>query len=93
MENLKAYLQKAKKVLLIKKEEQSFIDKNIKEILDQNFPSGLASKYIKSFQLKRTTLVIETTSKVFAQELFWKKEDLKDKINLSKKLIKEIIIK
>lgn len=93
MEDLKLYFKKAKGILLKRKNNQKLINESIKEVLEQNFPSGLSSKYIKSFYLKKTTLVIETTHKVFAQELFWKKEELKNKINLSKEWIKEIIVR
>lgn len=93
MEDLKLHFKKSKEVFLKRKHDHDFVDKHLKEILEQDFSPGLISKYIKSFYLKKSILVIETTSKVFAQELFWKKENLQNKINFSKKLVKEIIIR
>lgn len=93
MQNIQEYLGKVKKNIVKQKKEGDFINQQIRAVLEKDFNNPLVFKYLKNVYLKKTTLVIETTNKVFAQELFWRKEDLKNKINAPKQLIKAIVVK
>lgn len=93
MQNLQEYLGKVKKKIVKQKKEGDFINQQIRAVLEKDFNNPLVFKYLKEVYLKKTTLFIETTNKVFAQELFWRKEHLKNKINAKILLVKEIIVK
>lgn len=93
MQNIQEYLGKVKKKIVKQKKEGDFINQQIRAVLEKDFNNPLVFKYLKAVYLKKTTLVIETTNKVFAQELFWRKEDLKNKINAHQQLIKAIVVK
>lgn len=93
MQNIQEYLGKIKKKITRQKKEGDFINQQIRAVLEKDFNNPLVFKYLKDVYLKKTTLFIETANKSFAQELFWRKEHLKNKINAQGPLIKEIIVK
>lgn len=92
MYDLKKYLGQLKKELSKKKEERSVIEKRIKEVMAEEGKEVKVFDYIESFYVKSGTLFIESNSKVIAQEIFWKSEQLKEKINQKEELIKRIVV-
>ena len=90
MQELKKYLLKLKKEVIVKQKENFDIDKEIKEIILADFQEEKVLTYIKTFYVKKSTLFIETTNKAMAQELFWKSEELMKKINRQKPIITKI---
>ncbi|MDO8495566.1 MAG: DciA family protein [bacterium] len=93
MQDIKNYLLKLKKEAHKNQKEGDLVSSRIKEVIVANFENEAVLKYIRTFYIKKETLFIETTSKTMAQELYWKQEDLKEKINQEKVLIKKIVVR
>ena len=55
-----------------------------------DFKEEKVIKYIRTFYINKGTLFIETTNKAMAQELFWRSEQLKQRINQKKEIIRRI---
>lgn len=92
MYDLKNYLDQLKKEFSKKKEERNDIEKKIRAVMADDSKEGNIFAYIKSFYIKNGTLFIESSSKVVTQEIFWRSEQLKEKINQQEELIKKIVI-
>lgn len=92
MRNLKKYLDQLKRELSKKKEEWDGIEERIKEVMADYDKKGKIFDCIESFYIKNGVLFIEASNKVVAQEIFWKSEQLKEKINQKEVLIRKIVI-
>lgn len=92
MHHLQKYLVKLKRELERKKEERKNIEVKIRKVMKECIGNDQIMAYIKAWHVEKKVLYIETTSKVVAQEIYWRSEKLKEKINQPRDLIKKIKI-
>lgn len=92
MQELKNYIYKLKRDLIQRKKETEIVQKRIKEAILNSFQEEKVLNYIRTFYIKKDTLFIEATSKVIAQELFWRSDELLKEINQSQVNIRKIKI-
>lgn len=92
MDNILKKLSKLKKNFLIKEKENKTAKQEINKILSDIFVDYKNyAKYVVSTHFKADKLIIETKNKVFASEIFIKKEQILSKLKEIK--IRQIIIR
>ena len=64
-------IKSIKKIIHKKDKEYQEIKKVISVFLKEAFPSKDTSQYIKTFYVKKRILYLETTRKIFAQEIYF----------------------
>lgn len=90
MQNIQKYLPKLKKEISRKEAEHKKVGTEIREVIQEREEGDKIMAGIKSWYIKKGTLYIETTAKAIAQEIYWKRDELKEKINQRNNLIQSI---
>lgn len=95
MDLLKERINELKKVIQKKADQDKIFRKNFKEALIEVFGEIKILEFIKDFYFKSEKIFIQTQNKIFANELFLKKELIIKKINSKsqKEKIKDLMIR
>lgn len=92
MEEIRKKLESLKKKLQKNEKEDKDFREQFQKVITELFPRlQNPMKYIKDFFVRKNQLVVETTNKSFANELFLKREQLSESLKSSR--FKEIYIK
>jgi len=94
MDELKNKFIQLKKTLSVQSEESKKLNKQFKKVIslifnDQKTPE----KYVRDFYLKSGKIIVFTTNKSFANELFLRRQGILEELNKENKEISDMIVK